>query len=245
MMSRTLTLAACAAALTLPWAAGAENPEERVMRVLSERLPGAKPDSVAPSRVPGVMEVTVAGRVLYVTEDARYAFSGKLFDLEQQRDLTEPVLQKARLAILAEIPESMMIVYEPEGEAKHTITTFTDIDCPYCRRMHQEMPQLNATGIRVRYLLFPRAGVDSDSYRKAVSVWCAEDRNAEMTLAKSGQDPAPRECDNPVDEHMALARRLGLRGTPMTITDSGEKIAGYRPAAQLAAQMQKATAQRP
>lgn len=244
-MLKTITWAACAAALALPGASLAETPEERVTRVLSQRLPGTPLDSIAPSQVPGVMEVTMAGRVLYVTEDGRYVFSGKLIDLEQQRDLTEPVLQRARLSILATMPESRMLVYEPDGEVKHTITTFTDIDCPYCRRMHEEMPLLNDMGIRVRYMLFPRAGVNSDSYRKAVSVWCAEDRNRAMDLAKGGQDPEPRKCDNPVDAHMALARRLGLSGTPMTITDTGEKIAGYRPAAQLVVQLQKATAARP
>ena len=116
---------------------------------------------------------------------------------------------------------------------KHTITTFTDIDCPYCRKMHREMAAMNGLGIRVRYLLFPRAGFLSSSYDKAVSVWCAADQRSAMTRAKAGEIPEKRDCDNPVAEHMAIARRLGLTGTPFTITNTGRVISGYRPAQEL------------
>ena len=95
------------------------------------------------------------------------------------------------------------------------------------------MAQMNADGIRVRYMLFPRAGFPSASYDKAVSVWCAADQQAEMTRAKRGAMPDKRECPNPVQEHMALARRLGLQGTPFTITDTGRVIGGYMPASDL------------
>ena len=122
-----------------------------------------------------------------------------------------------------------MINYEPSGKVEHTLTTFTDIDCPYCRKMHAEMDALNANGIRVRYLLFPRTGASSPSYDKAVSVWCAPDRAEALTWAKSGEEPEKRTCDNPIREHMALAHQLGLTGTPFTITDTGRIITGYMP----------------
>jgi thiol:disulfide interchange protein DsbC len=82
-------------------------------------------------------------------------------------------------------------------------------------------------------MLFPRAGINSVSYQKAVSVWCAEDQQVEMTKAKSGAMPEKRDCENPVRKHMALARRMGLRGTPYTITDTGRAIGGYVPAPEL------------
>ena len=103
--------------------------------------------------------------------------------------------------------------------------------------MHAEMEQLNALGIRVRYMLYPRAGPDSESFRKAVDVWCAEDRNAAMTRAKAGQTLPRGDCENPILEHMKLAIDLGLTGTPFSITDEGEVISGYAPAPQLAARL--------
>ena len=54
-----------------------------------------------------------------------------------------------------------------------------------------------------------------------------------MTKAKSGAMPEKRDCQNPIRQHMALAQRLGLRGTPYTITDTGRAISGYMPAPEL------------
>lgn len=217
----------------MPFAVAQETDLQRMNRVVAERFPGSSPDHISLSPVPGIFEIGVGGSLLYMTADGRYAFTGKLFDVETRTDLSERVLGGMRLKSLATVKEERMIIFEPKGETKHTITTFTAIDCPYCRKMHQEMDQLNDNGIRVRYMLYPRAGVDSDSYDKAVSVWCAKDRKKELTLAKSGKRPEQRECPNPVKEHMTIAQRLGLGGTPMTITDTGEKIQGYVPADQM------------
>jgi len=179
----------------------------------------------------------VASQVVYISADARYLLQGRLLDLESGTDLTEPVERGERLAIIDRVPESLMLIYEPEGEVRHTLTTFTDIDCPYCRRMHAEMEQLNARGIRVRYMLYPRAGLGSGQHAKAVNVWCAEDRNEALTLAKSGKTLPAADCETPIREHMALAQQLGLTGTPYTITDTGEKISGYAPVDKLVARL--------
>ena len=215
----------------------AEDEIDRLRATLAERLPNVTPDRIAPSPIPGLYELVIGTQVVYVTGDARLALQGRLIDLANGTDLTEPVVSKARLKLLASMPEEKMVIFEPEGKVKHTLTTFTDIDCPYCRRLHAEMGQINALGIRVRYMLYPRAGPDSESFRKSVDVWCADDRNEAMTRAKAGQ-PLPRgDCPNPVREHMDLAVQLGLTGTPYSITETGETISGYAPAQRLAARL--------
>ena len=50
-----------------------------------------------------------------------------------------------------------------------------------------------------------------------------------MTRAKAGEDPGRASCSNPVSSHMKLARKLGLRGTPFTLTEDGSLINGYMP----------------
>ena len=216
----------------------AESEEGRIAGALAERFPGSTPEHIAPSPVPGLFEVSLDGQLIYVTPDARFAFTGRLFDLEKRADLSEPVMAQLRLDVVDSVPENTMIIYEPDGPAKHTISTFTDVDCPYCRKMHGEIDQLLDAGVRVRYLAFPRTAIGSPSYLKAVSVWCADDRNEAMTRAKLGETPEQRDCPNPVSEHMALAKRLGLTGTPMTITDSGERLDGYVPADRLVARLE-------
>jgi thiol:disulfide interchange protein DsbC len=210
---------------------------ERLRATLAERLPNVTPDRIAPSPLPGLYELVIGTQVVYITGDGRLALQGRLLDLETGTDLTEAVQSEARLRVLAAVPEAKMVIFEPEGEVKHTLTTFTDIDCPYCRRLHAEMDQINALGIRVRYLLYPRAGPESESYRKAVDVWCAADRNDALTRAKAGQALTRGDCANPVLEHMELGAQLGLTGTPFSITETGAVISGYAPAAQLAARL--------
>ena len=213
--------------------AAAQSDLEQLKARLADRLPAAALERLAPSPLTGFFQMPLQGRVVYVSADGRHLISGRIIDLETREDLTEVALARERLSTLAAVPEESMIVFEAKEQARHTITTFTDIDCPYCRKMHAEMDDLNARGVRVRYLLYPRAGFPSVSYDKAVSVWCAPDQQAEMTLAKRGEMPEKRSCSNPIEKHMALAQQLGLRGTPFTITDSGRVIGGYQPAAEL------------
>ena len=110
---------------------------------------------------------------------------------------------------------------------------FTDIDCGYCRKLHGEMDKYNAEGITVRYLMFPRAGIDSPSYKKAVTVWCNKDQQDAMTRAKAGENLPNASCDNPVKEEYELGQLIGVRGTPAIIMEDGAMLPGYVPAARL------------
>ena len=125
------------------------------------------------------------------------------------------------------------VVFPATGAKKHTITVFTDIDCAYCRRLHAQIGEYNNLGIEVNYLFFPRAGVGSHSFEKAVSVWCAADRNSAFTTAKAGEEPAPLDCPNPVERHFQIGKELGVTGTPALVAEDGTLIPGYVPPATL------------
>jgi thiol:disulfide interchange protein DsbC len=200
---------------------------------LEKNLPGLKVDSVNPSELDGLYEVTIGPKLFYVSDDARYMIQGSLIDLKEKKNLTEPKLAKARLDAIAAVGLDKMIVFKPD-KPEHSVTVFTDIDCGYCRKLHSEIDQYMAAGIEIRYLFFPRAGKDSGSYDKAVSVWCAKDRNQALTDAKKGKEIDAKQCENPVLEHMALGEALGMRGTPLIVTDKGSMLPGYVPAKQLA-----------
>ncbi len=199
---------------------------------LKQALPTIKPDAINPSPIKGIYEVVVGARLFYVSEDGRYLMQGSMVDLKSREDLTEKKLSEARLGALQKLGTEQMIVFKPKI-LKHIAYVFTDIDCGYCRKLHSEIDQYLGEGIEIRYLFFPRAGKDSDSYHKAVTVWCAKDRNAALTKAKNGENLARKHCDNPIDEHMALATAMGTNGTPMIVTEKGAILPGYVPAAQL------------
>jgi thiol:disulfide interchange protein DsbC len=127
-----------------------------------------------------------------------------------------------------------MVSFGP-ANAEHTITVFTDVDCTYCRKLHQEMDQFNDQSIRVRYLFYPRHGPGSEGWKKADAVWCSEDQQAAMTRAKRGENIEGKDCGaTPVASHYEMGNRVGVRGTPAILLESGQLISGYVPANELA-----------
>jgi len=144
------------------------------------------------------------------------------------------------MAAIDKLGEDSMIIFSPKnGKVKHTITVFTDIDCGYCRKLHSAIDEYNELGIRVRYLAYPRAGIGSASYDKAVAVWCAKDRKKAMTQAKNNQSVNSGKCANPVAEHFEMGSKIGVRGTPALVLESGQLVPGYVPPQRLAAILEK------
>lgn len=207
--------------------------EAAVKQAMSKLLPDVELDSVGASPVPGLYEVVIGPRLFYVSEDGHYLIQGNVIDTKTRENLTEAKLAKAKKAAMDQVGEDTMIVFEPQ-EPKHTITVFTDIDCGYCRKLHREISDFSDEGIRVRYLFFPRAGVGSPSYQKAVSVWCADDRRQAMTDAKAGKPLDDKSCDNPVQNHMLLGEMMGVTGTPAIVLEDGKLVPGYIPAKRMA-----------
>jgi thiol:disulfide interchange protein DsbC len=206
--------------------------EKKVRQALAESMPSLEINSVKPSEVKGLFEVMAGANIFYVSEDGKYIIQGSLYDLQNRIDLTEKKLAGARVASLDKIGQDKKIIFKPENSL-YKISVFTDIDCGYCRKLHSEIDQYMQEGIEVDYLFYPRAGKGSDSYNKAITVWCSKDRNAALTEAKKGNKLEPKTCDNPVDQHMALAHEFGVKGTPMLVTEKGNIFPGYIPAKEL------------
>lgn len=217
-----LALAASVSAL-----AGEKEDQTRIRGELAKIIPGKAPDAVQKSPVNGLYEVSYGTELYYVSADARYVLRGDLLDLKTRVNLTESRRSSARLEAL-ENAKSGMIVFAPK-ETKHTVTVFTDVDCVYCRKLHGGMKEMNDLGIAVRYLAFPRAGVGSASFDKAVSVWCAKDQRKAMDDAKGKGEVTPAKCENPVAEHLALGQELGVSGTPALVLEDGRMFPGYMP----------------
>ncbi len=229
MNNITKIVAVSLMALAIPTVNADEN---AIKQQVAKTMPELKIDSVKPSEVPGLYEVTVGSTILYASDNGKYLIQGRLIDVESRVDLTEKKLTAVRLAALATIGQDKMITFTPKIH-KYTVSIFTDIDCGYCRKLHSEIDQYMAEGITINYLFYPRAGKGSESYTKAVSVWCADDRNAALTAAKKDQRVHSKTCDNPVDAHMKLAEQFEVKGTPTIVTEKGNIYPGYLPAKQL------------
>jgi thiol:disulfide interchange protein DsbC len=228
-----------------PAAAPAAVPAEVRARVVA-KLPGAKAEDVSASPIPGIYEVTMGGLIAYVSSDGKYLLSGNVYDLDTQVNLTATRRNAARAKALASAPESQMIIFSP-ANPKSTITVFTDIDCKFCRQFHNQIAGFNKAGIRVRYMMYPRTGPGTESWRKAEAVWCAKDRRDALTRAKRGEDLKGKSCPQAADikTQLALGEDLGVEGTPAVFTQAGDYVGGFLTPDQLVevlAESQKAAA---
>jgi len=212
--------------------------EQSVLSMLKTARPDIQFTFLGESPMPGVYEVQVTnGPILFVHEQGEYLFEGGLLKVSESGIVDTMEERKAikRRDVFAARSTDDMIIFKPEGESKAVMNVFTDVDCGYCRKFHQEVPELNAMGIEVRYLAFPRAGIPSGSYDKIAKAWCAEDQQDALTKVKSGRSVDVEVCeDNPVAEQYAFGTQLGVTGTPAIILMDGTLIPGYQPAKKFA-----------
>ncbi|MBU0655076.1 MAG: DsbC family protein [Gammaproteobacteria bacterium] len=194
---------------------------------------GGAPDSLKSTPVAGVFEAKFGGEIIYVSGDGRYVFAGELIDAQTKTNLTEVAMSAERKEIMKTVDASSTIEFKAKGDEKHVLYAFTDVDCPFCVKLHREVPALNEKGVTVRYLAYPRAGVGSPAYKKMVNIWCADNKQEAMTKVKNGETIDTKDCKNPVADDFALGQKLGVNGTPALVTADGMMIPGFRPADQL------------
>jgi len=206
------------------------------MAHLKAKLKGkfrSDPTSIKESKLPNIYEVMYGTEVVYFSEDGNYFIAGDMIELNTRTNLSDLAKESVRIGIM-EQEDFKPVVFKAKDE-KYKLTVFTDIDCGYCAKLHREMADINDKGITVEYLMFPRAGLQSKSYEKAVSMWCSEDQKTAMTDAKERREIASKTCENPVAAQYALGQEVGVTGTPALVTSSGKLIPGYMPADRLAA----------
>ena len=212
--------------LLFTWMGLAQATDVNMKSKLEAVIPNIEIESVQPFANTGLYETIISGEIVYFSEDARYVFQGDVIEISTGENVTENKRVNMREEVLASLDGAEMIVYEPE-KVEYTLTVFTDIDCGYCRKLHHQMDEYTDLGIRIRYMAYPRAGIDSDAYNKAEDVWCAKDRQQAMTDAKNGKIVNSPECDSPVKTHFELGRKLGVNGTPSLLLENGQILPGY------------------
>lgn len=229
----TLLLAVLLAASV---SAGAENVSaelQKVRETVATRFAEISPEDVFESPVPGWYMIRKGAIVAYISGDGRYLLQGDLIDLQQNANLSEESRNEARADMMSAVSDDQLIVFSPD-DVEYSVAVFTDIDCTFCRRLHAQINDYMEAGIEIRYFLYPRNGPKSASWVKAENVWCADDRNEALTLAKLDKEFPTRSCNaSIVSKHYAIGQDVGLTGTPAIVLDNGTLFSGYMPAARL------------
>lgn len=208
---------------------------EQTKQVITDRLQASKPgiqvNNVEPSIIPGLYKTDIGGGPqVYATPDGKYFIVGEVYEVAPGKlvNLSERDRNVDRAKYIAAVDKKDSIVFAPSGAVKKVMYVFTDVDCGYCQLLHSKVPEYNQLGIEVRYLAYPRAGINSPSYNKIASAWCAADRNAALTKLKNREEIPENICPgNPVAAQYELGHKIGLNGTPALVFEDGELIGGY------------------
>ena len=225
--------------IVLPQAVAEGDSEEleQVREKVSGLFDEIEPKHVMESPIDGWYTIRKGAIIAYISGDGRYLLQGDLIDLDQKVNLSEASRDLARQEMMSAVPHEHMIIFSPE-EVKYSINVFTDVDCTYCRRLHSQIDEYLAEGIEIRYLLYPRNGPRSESWVTAEQVWCSDNRNEALTLAKLDKEFESGECDaSMVSSHYLMGQDVGLQGTPAIVLENGQLISGYVPAQRLSEQL--------
>ena len=227
-----LALSGLVSAVSLNTFAADDAPNYGQVKAKLQASLGMQVSSIGDAPVSGLLQVMTEKGLFYTSEDGKYLLQARIYNIEDgMRNVTEEALGSVRLGGLKEF-KGAFIEYKADKE-KYVVNIFTDITCGYCRKLHNEMDQYNALGITVRYLAFPRGGINSNSFTDMVSVWCADDKQEAMNNAKAGGTVANKNCETKVAEQYAFGQRIGVNGTPNIIMPNGSVIPGYQPPKQL------------
>ncbi len=245
-MNRSTTQGLALAAVLLAWASagitadsssgdGGLGGTQALRDHLESNYPDFQVDGIHETPLPGIYEVISGTDVMYVSGDGRYLLQGSLVDLDEGRNLTQQRRGDLVRDKVEQVSSDSMLIYPPANGAdvRYRITVFTDPTCPYCQRLHEDLMELRQEfALQVRYLMFPRAGLNGKGARQLRQVWCSDDPQAAMTRAKKGQplDVDVGNCQTPIKQHFQLAKELGVSGTPYLIVGKdGPVRSGYLP----------------
>lgn len=202
---------------------------------------GITAQEISPSPISGIQAVISDKGLFYVSMDGKAMFQGPLYDISGKapKNTTQLLLDKEMNTM-----QDQMVIYKAQKE-KYVVTVFTDITCGYCRKLHKQMADYNALGITVRFLAFPREGLDGKIAKQMQSIWCSTDPAAALTAAMNNVDypeTAAKTCKADVSQQYHLGLLYGLEGTPAILAGNGVLIPGYQSPQQLKAYLDKINA---
>lgn len=197
---------------------------DRVLKVELSEMPGV-----------WVVEVEKAGRKypVYVNYSKSHVLQGDMLRLADGKNLTRQRVANLNRVDVSRIPLQDALVIG-DSKAKKRVIIFTDPQCHFCARLHQELPEVVARDANIVFYIkmFPLS-TNSPAYLVAKSVVCNDSLNL-LEDSFAGRSVPPPLCRaEAVDSTIALAAELGIRSTPTLILPDGRIFSGYRKAGQL------------
>ena len=213
------------------WTIFVSSDEQTIRSSIEKILPkGSQIESIQKSSITGLYAVYYGDlEPIYVSEDGNFFVYGNIFKINEDSivNITDIDIAQRRSLILSNLVSSELISFKSKNE-EYVVTVFTDVDCGYCRKLHNQIKEYNKLGITINYAAFPRSGLGSNAFMKMVSAWCSENMKSSLTRLKNDKEVPANFCDNqPVSQHYAIGNKLGVSGTPAIFSSDGRLFPGY------------------
>lgn len=200
---------------------------EQIRQQLTERMAGVHIGAITKAPYAGLYEVVGNGfNVFYTDESGDIAIIGKVINLKTGKDMVQARTQELMHVDFAALPLDKAIV-KVKGNGSRKLAVFTDPDCPFCHELEQELAKVDDVTIYI--FLYPLKELHPDSEQKANLVWCAANpAKAWDELMQHGKEPvaAKPDCEAPLKEINAFARKSWINGTPGLVFSDGQLVAG-------------------
>ena len=205
--------------------------QDNIRKGLKNILPdGAVIELIEPSPIPGIYAVYYGDlQPIYVTQDGSFFIYGDIYkiNINSISNITEKSVAERRKLILQNIPTEELISFKSSNE-QFSVIVFTDVDCGYCRKLHNQIDEYNSLGISINYAAFPRSGIGTSAFTKMVGAWCSDNPKDSMTKLKNNSPLDISFCENqPVSKQYIIGKKLGVDGTPAIFSMDGEMFPGY------------------
>jgi len=206
------------------WASDSVNVAPAIAKQIRENIPSLPIDAIRPSVINGLYELQVGGQIFYSDRTGKYLIaSGHIFNVANHTDLTAKRLEEINKIDWSSLPLNQAIVSgDPDGLP---VAIFTDPECPYCKKL--EISLKGSTGIKFYTFLFPLESIHPQARAKSESIWCSKNQHETMLQVMLENKTLPKAiCSTPIAKNIALARKLGINGTPTIISGDGRKFSG-------------------
>lgn len=206
--------------------------EAAIKAAIKARFPESTVDSIRKTPFDGLYEFVSEGQIFYIDKNVNFLLVGRLIDAKNRSDLTEKRMRELSQVKFDTLPldDAIKVV---KGNGKRRLAVFSDPDCPYCKRLEDNLTKVN--NVTVYIFLRPIESLHAGSTQKAKAIWCAPDRVKawEDTMLRGIEPPAGATCKTPVEKIKALADHLRVTGTPTLIFANGLRVPGAIPAAEI------------
>ena len=177
--------------------------------------------------VPGVIwGATLEGVPFLLSDDAQYVTDGEISVIENGQfvGLDTAFEQRKNQSVLATLNDKQLIRYPATSPERAVIYVADDVNCPYCRRLHQQIPMLNAKGVTVNVIGYP---IYEQSPEQMRGIWCQTDEDGrrkafDKAMLQGEMTTAPASCNiDPITPNRDKAAALAVMATPAIYREDG------------------------